>query len=136
MFTLAAIGHTHRLLTEVSQDKSLLDYVDNWGHTVLYLATRCGFFDTTEALLKVGASVNRSQANGSTPLHGAAYYAQAETVKLLLIYAADPDAKKCFGFYLSQILANHKADVIVALAVLLYQKGWVYKFTCLNMRVK
>lgn len=132
IFTLAAIGHTNELRAVISRDMSLLDSVDNWGRTVLYLAARCGFYDTTEALLKMGAAVNRPQANGSTPLHGAAYYDQEAIVKLLLIYGADPDAKNDWGNNpdketasdtICRILANHGVDGIAAVASCLVSKG-------------
>lgn len=131
-FTLVAIGYTWQLLAEISRDKTLLNSVDNRGRTALYIASRCGFYDTTEALLKAGAAVNKSQANKSTPLHGAAYYGQAEIVKLLLVYGADPNAKNEWGNTpekeaasdtIREILVNHKVDFIAVMASSFISKG-------------
>ena len=42
-------------------------------------------------LLKAGASVDRADKNGSTPLHGASWFGHAEIAQLLLQARADKD---------------------------------------------
>ncbi len=69
IFFFAAIGYSEKVIDEISKNPSLLDSVDELKRTVLYLAARCGFYDTTKALIGKGASVNQKQADGSTPLH-------------------------------------------------------------------
>lgn len=90
VIVLAAIGFTASLLDEISKDKSLLANTYEHRHTLLYLTARSGFYDTTEALLKMGVPVNERQVDGSTPLHVASFYGQHRIVGLLLQYGADP----------------------------------------------
>ncbi len=52
--------------------------------SLLYLSTRNGYFDLTEYLLKKGININEIQKDGSTALHGAAFYGQELVVQLLL----------------------------------------------------
>ena len=94
-FFLAAVGYTARLLSVVQQ--SSLFQADEGGQTSLYIAARCGFYDTCKALLEAGAPIDQVQKDGSTPLHGAAYYAQVPVVKLLLSYGANPHIKNRWG---------------------------------------
>ena len=87
---LAAIGATSRLLAQVRKNKGLLTSIDEHKHTLLYLSARSGYYDTTEALLKMGVQVNEMQVDDSTALHVAAYYGQRGIVGLLLEYGAHP----------------------------------------------
>ncbi len=59
IFLYAAIGHTEKVLEEISKNPSLLNSVDELERTVLYLTARCGFYDTTEALIKMGADIHK-----------------------------------------------------------------------------
>lgn len=93
VIVLTAIGATTTLLALISKDNSLLEHIDEHDHTVLYLAARSGFYDTTEALLNLGVPVNKVQVDGSTPLHAASFYGQRIIVELLLRYGADPTIK-------------------------------------------
>jgi hypothetical protein len=92
-FVIAAAGDTYRLSAEIKKDRSLLTRTNEHNHTLLYLTARAGFYDTTEALLKMGALVNEKQVDGSTPLHGASFYGQRLIVGLLLRYGADATIK-------------------------------------------
>ena len=76
VFVLAAVGDTASLLAQISKDSSLATCTDEHNHSVLYLTARAGFYDTTEALLKIGVSVNEKQVDGSTALHAACFYGQ------------------------------------------------------------
>jgi len=129
IYMLAACGHTTKLLEKVSQDKNLLDSTDECGRTVLYLSARCGFYDTTKALLKRGASVNKPQSLGSTALHGASYYGQGIIVTLLLGYGADPTVKNKFSHIpedetpsdeIRAIFEKHKTDPIASITSSLF----------------
>lgn len=86
----AAIGATTRLLAQIRKNKGLLTSIDEHKHTLLYLTARSGYYDTTEALLKMGVQVNETQVDDSTALHVAAYYGQRGIVGLLLEYGAHP----------------------------------------------
>ena len=97
IFLFATVGNTQRLMAAISKDKSLLTLTNEHQHTVLYLAARSGYHDTTLALIKAGAPVNHQQVDGSTPLHAASFYGQQEIVEMLLEYGADPAIKNKFG---------------------------------------
>ena len=90
VIVLAAIGATTRLLAQIRKNKGLLTSIDEHKHTLLYLTVRSGYYDTTEALLKMGVQVNETQVDDSTALHVAAYYGQRGIVGLLLEYGAHP----------------------------------------------
>lgn len=96
-FVIAAAGDTKRLTAEIQKDRSLLTRTDEHNRTLLYLTARSGFYDTTEALLRMGAPVNEKQVDGSTPLHGASFYGQRLIVGLLLRYGADARIKNKWG---------------------------------------
>ena len=96
-FVLAACGHTYALASEIRSGKDLLTAKDERARTLLYIASRSGFYDTCELLLEEGASINVVQTTGSTPLHGAAYYGHTPIVKLLLQHGAKTDIKNQFG---------------------------------------
>eukprot|EP00731_Ephydatia_muelleri_P037200 Em0417g1a len=96
-FLFATVGDTGKLMAAISRNKSLLVRTNEHKHTVLYLAARSGYHDTTLALIKAGAPVNHQQVDGSTPLHGASFYGQREIVEMLLEHGADPAIKNRFG---------------------------------------
>ena len=130
MFVLASTGYTRALLRDISPYK--LNQGDEHKRTVLYIAARCGFYDTTKALLEAGAPVNQKQIDGSTPLHGAAFYGQELVVKLLLTYGADPAIKNTWGNSpvdeaatdsIKQLFSDHKKDKIAQLASSLISEG-------------
>ena len=110
-FFLAAVGYTRRLRSVVRQ--SSLSQADERGRTSLYIAARCGFYDTSKALLEAGAPVDQVQQDGSTPLHGAAYYAQVPVVKLLLCYGANPHIKNSWGNTASDETGNEEIKKLV-----------------------
>ena len=49
-------------------------------------------FAIVRALVEAGGDVNAKQRHGWTPLHGAAFEGDAETVRFLLAHGADPKA--------------------------------------------
>ena len=96
-FVLAACGHTRALASKIWNRKYLLEDKDERGRTLLYIASRSGFYDMCELLLEKGASINEVQSTGRTPLHAAACYGHTEIVRLLLQYGAKSDIKDQFG---------------------------------------
>ena len=130
-FVLAAAGFTEELLKYISDLHVSLGNVDEHGRTSLYIAARSGFYDTTRALLEAGAPVNQRQLDGSTPLHGAAYYGQIPVVKLLLSCGADPTIKNSWGSIASEetkvdgikkLFIEYKEDKIANIARTLISK--------------
>ena len=97
IFLFAVVGDTKKLMDAISRDRLLLTLEDEHQHTVLYIAARSGYHDTTLALIKAGAPVNHQQVNGSTPLHAASFYGQPDIVEMLLEYGANPAIKNRFG---------------------------------------
>ena len=93
IFLLTAIGHTSRVVEMITQDNQLILAQNEHGHIPLYLAARSGFYDLTSILISKDSSINHQQVDGSTALHGAAFYGQTEIVKLLLECGADPVIK-------------------------------------------
>ena len=96
-FMLAACGHTEALTLQIEKKRNLLQDRDEHGRTLLYIASKSGFYDTCKLLLQNGASVNEVQKDGSTPLHGAAYFGHALVVGLLLQHGATSDIKNNWG---------------------------------------
>lgn len=97
IFLFAVVGDTEKLMGAISRNRLHLTLEDEHQHTVLYLAARSGYHDTTLALIKAGAPVNHQQVDGSTPLHAASFYGQSDIVKMLLEYGANPALKNRFG---------------------------------------
>ncbi len=90
IFTFAAMGHKKGVVDKIDRDTSLVNSVDEFKRTVMYLAARGGFGDIVELLIQKEADVNHKQKDNSTPLHVAAYYNQSDIVAMLLAYGADP----------------------------------------------
>ena len=128
----AAVGDTVSLLAHISKDSSLVTCTDEHNHSLLYLTARAGFYDTTEALLEIGVSVNEKQVDGSTALHAASFYGQRPVVELLLRYGADPTVTNRWGntpadeadsTELKQIFLSNKEDRISQIVSSLIGKG-------------
>ena len=96
-FILAACGHTAQLEFEISKKANLVEHKDEHGRTLLYIASKSGFYDTCKMLLQKGATVDEVQRDGSTPLYGAAYFGHAQVVRLLLQHGARPNLLSNWG---------------------------------------
>ena len=129
-FVFAATGYTEMFFAPRREFD--MSQTDEQGRTLLYIAARGGFYDTTKALLEAGARVNQRQNDGSTPLHGAAYYGQVPVVKLLLRYGADSTIKNKWGSTpadetrindVQKIISDNKGDNISAISRTLIDDG-------------
>ena len=96
-FMLAACGHTHELTLRIAKDSNIVKRRDEHGRTLLYIASKSGFYDTCNLLLQKGAYVNEAQRDGSTPLHGAAFFGHELIVGLLLQHGAKSDIRNKWG---------------------------------------
>lgn len=143
IFTIASVGDTDGLLAEIAWNESLLKATDERNNTVLYLTARCGFYDTTEALLKKGARVNDKQVDGSTPLHGASYYGHRLIVELLLCYDADATMKNKWGNTpadeaasdeIKEVIRKYKEDAISKVAGTFISKGLARRIQTIKHR--
>ena len=132
-FMLAACGHTEELALMISKRGNLVEERDEQRRTLLYIACRSGFYDTCKLLLQKGASVNETQRDGSTPLHGAAYFGHELVAGLLLQYGARSDVKNKWGTPLEEsatpkirsLIQTASADDISSLAAKLREKQLV-----------
>ena len=95
-FVQTACGNTRALNFLIRLSKDAVKDKDERARTLLYIASRSGFYDMCELLLEKGAYINEVQSTGSTPLHGAAYYGHTEIVELLLQHGAKNDIKNQF----------------------------------------
>ena len=96
-FMLAACGHTDELTLRIAKDGNIVERRDEHGRTLLYIASKSGFYDTCSLLLQKGAYVNEAQRDGSTPLHGAAFFGHELIVGLLLQHGAKSDIRNKWG---------------------------------------
>jgi len=130
-FMLAACGHTKELTLRIDKKRNLVQDKDEFGRTLLYIASKSGFYDTCKLLLEKGASVNEGQKDGSTPLHGAAFFGHALVVGLLLQHGAISDIKNKWGNSaldesatpaIRSLIQTASADVILSMASTLKEK--------------
>ena len=132
-FMLAVCGHTEELALMIAKRQNLVEERDEQRRTLLYIASRSGFYDTCKLLLQKGASVNETQRDGSTPLHGAAYFGHALVVGLLIQHGARSDVKNKWGTALEEsatpkirsLIQTASADHISSLAAKLREKQLV-----------
>ena len=96
-FLLAACGHADELARMINYRQHIVEDKDEYGRTLLYTASKSGFYDVCKLLLQKGASVDEPQRDGSTPLHGAAYFGHELVVGLLLQHGARTDIKNNWG---------------------------------------
>ena len=96
-FYYVIIGDFENLKKIYEKDKNILKEKDELGRNLLYISARNGFNDICEFLLEEGMDPNETQGTKSTPLHGAAFYNQDSTVKLLLEYGAKTEIKNIDG---------------------------------------
>ena len=96
-FYYVIIGDLENLKKIYEKDKNILKEKDELGRNLLYISARNGFNDICEFLLEEGMDPNETQGTKSTPLHGAAFYNQDSTVKLLLEYGAKTEIKNVDG---------------------------------------
>lgn len=131
-------------LMKIKKDKNLLNVGDKLSRTLLYLAARNGYIDIVKYLIKIGVDLNKTQDNGSTPLHGAAFYGNEEVVKLLIENGANPFIKNKFGNLaeteayndsIKQIIINSYNNPILKLYYNLYSKGKASHFIPIKSKI-
>lgn len=134
-FVLAASGHSKGLASKIATKKSLLQDADEHGRTLLYIACKSGFYDMCKLLLQMGAPINVRQVDGSTPLHGAAYFGHQLVVGLLLEHGAKIDVTNKWGHTaliecvpgseMQRFIQTASTDTISSLAAKLREKRLV-----------
>ena len=140
-FVLASTGYTRALLRDSAHYEIILNQEDEHKRTVLYIAARCGFYDTTKALLEAGAPVNQRQNDGSTPLHGAAYYGQTFVIRLLLAHGANPAIKNAWGnlpvdeiptAQIRKLFSDYESNIIGQLVMSLKSENLALNVRCIR----
>ncbi|CAF3440912.1 unnamed protein product [Rotaria socialis] len=96
-FYYVITGNYELFVREISKQKYLLNQRDEYGRTLLYIATRSGFHNICHFLLRSGCQTNETQGDGSTALRAAAFYGHQSIVELLLEYEANPEIRNSFG---------------------------------------
>ncbi|CAH3017690.1 unnamed protein product [Porites evermanni] len=140
VIVLAVVGATASLVDQISKNSSLASTTDEHKHSLLYVAARAGFYDTTEALLKMGVPVNEKQVDGSTALHAASFYRQQLVVEILLRHGADPTITNKWGnspadeasSEIKQIILSYKEDRISQIVSSLVGKGLAFLVRLIN----
>ena len=140
VIVLAVVGATASLVSQISKNSSLASTTDEHQHSLLYVAARAGFYDTTEALLEMGVPVNEKQVDGSTALHAASFYRQQPVVELLLRHGADPTITNKWGNFpadeasseIKQIILSYKEDRISQIVSSLVGKGLAFLVRLIN----
>jgi hypothetical protein len=133
-FYYSLIGDLYSLKSLIENNKDLLFQKDGLQRSLLYLSARNGFFDVSEYLIKKGINVNEVQKDGSTALHGAAFYGQEIVIQLLIENGIDTKIKNRFGStadeeakttHIRDLILHSNKDRIMELFHKLYNKGLV-----------
>ena len=144
-FYYSTIGDLNSLKNAINNNKNLLYLKDDLNRSLLYLSSRNGYFNLTEYLIKKGININDVQKDGSTALHGAAYYGQALVVQLLIEYGINIDIKNKFNStaadeaktpFIKELILKSKEDRIMNLYHDLYSKGLVSNFVIIKKKDK
>lgn len=118
----------------IERNKDFLYKKDSLKRSLLYLSARNGYFNLTDYLIKKGININEVQKDGSTALHGAAYYGQELVIQLLIENGIDTKIKNNFGStadqeaqtpIIKELILKSNEDRIMNLFHDLYKKGYV-----------
>jgi ankyrin repeat protein len=99
IFEAAATGKTHLILRHVARDPLLVNAYDSDGLQPLGLACFFGYYETTETLIKLGATVNSPSHDvlGCAPIHSATVAGHGDIVMLLIKNNANPNTRDTGG---------------------------------------
>ena len=144
-FYYTLVGDLESLKNSIERNKNLLYQKDSLQRSLLYLSARNGYFNLTEYLIKKGININEVQRDGSSALHGAAFYGQALVVQLLIENGINTKIRNNFGstadkeaktpIIREMILRSHE-DKIMNLFHYLYNLGYVTNIVSIKKRNK
>ena len=144
-FYYTVIGDLYSLKNAINYNKSLLYLKDGLNRSLLYLSARNGYFNLTEFLIKKGININEVQKDGSTALHGAAYYGQELVVQLLIEHGININIRNRFWStaadeartpMIRELILQSKEDRILNLYQQLFSKQLVSNFVIIKKRGK
>ena len=143
-FYYSTVGDLNSLKNAINYNKNILNLKDDLKRSLLYLSARNGYFNLTEFLIKKGANINDVQKDGSTALHGAAFYGQELIVQLLIEYGIDIKIKNRFGHtaadeaktpFIKELILNSQEDRIMNLFHNLYSEGLVSNIVIIKKKI-
>lgn len=120
IFDSAVTGDVQSLSQKLNDEA--VDACDQFGDTLLHLASRVGHHEVVAMLIGRGAQVNVTNLFNSTPLHDAVYGNQIEVIELLLNVGANVNVQddngntplylacKNFDEEIVKLLLDHKAN--------------------------
>ena len=144
-FYYTVIGDLNSLKSAINSNKSLLYLKDGLNRSLLYLSARNGYFNLTEFLIKKGININEVQKDGSTALHGAAFYGQELVVQLLIEHGININIRNRFGStaadearnpLIRELILQSQEDRILYLYQQLYAKQLVSNFVIIKKKGK
>ena len=144
-FYYCTVGDLKSLRNAINYNKNLLYQKDGLNRSLLYIAARNGYFNITEFLLKKGININEVQRDGSTALHGAAYYGQELIVQLLIEYGINIKISNNFGAtaadeartpIIRELILESQEDRITNLYQKLNSKGLISNIVIIKKRDK
>ena len=97
IWTAAATGNTATIQQHITSGSNLDAKDPAGGSSPLLVAALLGETETAKLLVDHGASLNSTNNDGSTALHGAAFFCHPETVAFLLEQGVDPEIRNGFG---------------------------------------
>jgi ankyrin repeat protein len=130
-----------KLVKKIIQQGIDINYQTKNGNTALYWASRNGYTEIVELLLKVsGVNINIQYNVGNTALMFALCNSNKKIVKLLLKYGADVNKKNDYG-YTALILASQYEETEIVKLLLKYKvdiniKEEIYGYTALEYAVE
>lgn len=86
-----------RLLSELVENGAYMEYQDEWGESLLAVASRGGHVEVVEYLIQRGALLDSKSLFGFAPLHLAAGKGHVDVVRVLLEHGAEIDSRSTFG---------------------------------------
>jgi ankyrin repeat protein len=144
-FFYTIIGDLNSLKYYIERDKTLLNKKDELNRSLLYLAARNGYYNLTEYLLNKGINVNEVQKDGSSALHGAAFYGQQLIIQLLIDHGINTSIRNRFGStaaeearttFIQDLINNSNKDKIMIFFHELYSKGLISNIIPIKKMIK
>lgn len=115
IFDHCFVGNIIEVRRLLDQNTSI-DQIDQWGRTLLHIATAWGHFEMARILLQYGARTDIKNYNGETALHTGIQYGGSEIARLLIASGADVNAKTDSGITPLHIASTrHSGNIIIEL---------------------
>ena len=97
MYEAVQNNDIEKIKTLNEKDPSLINKLNKYGESPLYIAAQLNKPDIITLLLKLGARVNVRNKNGEIPLHAASFMGYIECVQILIDNGANVNAQSHSG---------------------------------------